>query len=126
MDSVAGNKPKKRKLEKQLGLAASPSSGKSAMSAQQAVLPSEAPRASAQRDDERDDIIEAVAITTPTILSVCRTALMHGPTATRAILARHRKSIDPDLTRVLETVGGYTNSVSLNRFIPQTFLQSRL
>lgn len=114
MDIVAGNKPKKRKLEKQLGLAVSPSSGKSAMSAQEAVLPYETPRASAQRDDERGDRGKAVAITTPTILSACRAALMHSPTATRAILARHRASIDPALTEVLETVGSYTNSVNLH------------
>lgn len=63
MDIVAGNKPKKRKLEKQLGLAVSPSSDKSAMSAQEAVLPYETPRASAQRDDERGERGKAVAIT---------------------------------------------------------------
>ena len=109
MDFSNSNKRKKRKVDKQFSSVVQLSSGNDAEVTHLATLPSQFDEAPGLRG--RGDFWDKSVIATPTILSVCRTALMHGPTATRAILARHRKSIDPDLTRVLETVGGYTNSV---------------
>ena len=54
------------------------------------------------------------------VLAVCRAALVKGPAASRAALAKHRSSIDPDLTKALETVGGYelkVNSISFHMFL---------
>jgi len=106
MDSDSGNKRKKRMLDKQLGSAAPNSSCKNANSAQFAA--DEASLSSGLRDGS-----DKVVITDPTILSACRAALMDSSLASRAILTRHRASIDPNLTKVLEAVGSYTNSVNL-------------
>lgn len=41
------------------------------------------------------------------VQAVCLAALVKGPSASRAALAKHRSSIEPDLAKALETVGGY-------------------
>ena len=47
----------------------------------------------------------------PAILAACRAASVKSPAASRAALARHRASIDPELIKILETVGNYEDEV---------------
>lgn len=46
------------------------------------------------------------------VLASCRAAAVHSPAAARSVLARHRTSIDPELIKILEIVGGYEKEVS--------------
>ena len=46
------------------------------------------------------------------VLASCRAAAVHSPAAARSVLARHRASLDPELTEILEIVGGYEKEVS--------------
>ena len=58
-------------------------------------------------------IPDEVDTTAAIALVVCRRAMVKGPAASRAAIAKHRKSIDPELAKALETVGSYTNEVCL-------------
>jgi hypothetical protein len=43
-----------------------------------------------------------------TISAACRAALVRSPASSRAALAKHTPSIDSDLAKALEVVGGYS------------------
>jgi len=45
------------------------------------------------------------------ILSSCRAALVKSPAASRAALARHRGTVDPELIKILETIGSFKDEV---------------
>jgi len=48
-----------------------------------------------------------IMIASASVLNACRTALVYGPTASRAALAKFGLLIDPTLTTMLDTVGNY-------------------
>jgi len=48
----------------------------------------------------------------PAVLTACRSALVRSPAASRVALDKHRASIDPDLAKALEIVGGYDFEVA--------------
>jgi len=55
----------------------------------------------------------------PAVLTACRSALVQSPAASRNALDKHLKSIDPDLAKALEIVGGY--AIEVFRCVPESF-----
>jgi hypothetical protein len=59
---------------------------------------------------EKMEIFEAeVGLATSVI--ICRAALVKSPAASRAALAQHRASIDPELANMLKIIGGFKKEV---------------
>jgi hypothetical protein len=62
---------------------------------------------------------EVVSLTAAAALLECRLALVVGPAAARAALAKHEASIAPDLAVALKVVGSYeTNEVTFTVTLP--------
>jgi len=52
---------------------------------------------------------------TAAVLTACRAALVKSSASSRAILAKHRTAINPDLAKILETVGGFKDEVTYSK-----------
>jgi len=53
---------------------------------------------------------EVIDLTAAAASLECQSALVEGPAAARAALAKHRASSAPNLVQALETVGSYTTN----------------